>query len=222
MADVDNKEPNFDPTEFKGEVSSKLEEMSAQLAEMNKQYQQSMQSIVETVTKTTAKEDVYMTEEEKRIKALEAQIAELRDNVPRQTEQIMRKERELSDTLVRLSREYPEIQSDVKMQEEVKKEHLRLRKDLQDTAEGYELAIQRAVAKKGLAPRSKRDAELDPDIAASGSRGSSSTGTSSSRGKTKISEKTLAIAQLLGRDISDPKVLEGLEKAQNRKMGRYS
>lgn len=207
-------------------AKSELEALKEQLAQMNQQYQASMQSIVETVTsqaqaKYEPQEDPYMTEEEKRIKMLESKISDLESSSAKRTQEMIRRERELDNTVVRLASMYPEIQADSKVQQAVVSEHNKLNKSLQDTAEGYELAVQRAVTKMGLVPKSKRQqAGSSDDYVASGSKGGGSATTK--KGKSKVDEKTLAFAALLGRDIEDPKVIEGLERATERdRWNRY-
>lgn len=203
------------------DLKSDLEALRSQLAEMNAQYQQGMQSIVDTVVSQTKtkepsyEEDPYMTAEEKKIRALEAKVEELSKSSPKMTQDIIRRERELDNTVIRLAREFPEIQADPDIQKAVVAEHNKLGKSLQDTAEGYELAVQRAVQKVGLVPKSRRRSEDTEEYVASG-RKSGSSSASTKKGKTKVSEKTLAFAAMLGRDINDPKVLEGLEKASER------
>lgn len=201
-------------------AKSELEALREQLAEMNQQYQANMQSIVDTITtqsqaKYQPQEDPYMTEEEKRIKMLESKISDLETSGAKRTQDMIRRERELDNTVVRLASQYPEIQADASVQKAVVSEHNKLNKSLQDTAEGYELAVQRAVSKLGLVPKSKRQqAESGDDYMASGKKSGGSA--TVKKGKTKVDEKTLAFASLLGRDINDPKVLEGLEKASER------
>jgi len=218
IQDQDQQTPEFDPTEIKSEMA-KLQE---QLADMNQQYQQNMQSVVDAVTKSQSQidnsDDEYLTNEEKQIKAMRAEIDALKSEAPRQTQQLLKKERDLNNTVVRLANDYPEIQADAKMRQAVLDEHAKLSPGLKETAEGYELAVQRAASKAGLVPSAKRkSAERDADgFSAPGSKSGSSASAGGSKRKAKVSEKTLMIAQLLGRDINDEKVRKGLEEAAER------
>lgn len=220
MVDEDINEPSSTDSGA-NEFKSGLEAIKEQLAAMNQQYQQGMQSIVESVTRPAIKEeseDDFLTTEEKRIKALERQIQELSSSVPKQTQEILRQERELNDVVFRLASQFPEITGDASVQQEILKEHSKLSKGLRDTAEGYELAVQRVVTRKGLVPKSKRNDDVDPDVSSSAKRGTTTTANTK---RPKISEKTLAVAQLLGRDINDPDVLKRLEAAQQKNFNRY-
>lgn len=213
---------NEDQTQDSGqnELKSELKAMQEQLAEMNQQYQANMQAVVDQIQASKQEpvyeDTTYMTDEEKRIKALEAQISEMKGSSVKQTQEMIRKERELDNTVVRLSRDYPEIQADAAIQQEVVKQHNMLPKNLQDTAEGYELAVNRVARNKGLIPKNKRTQDSSSEDFSSPGRKSGSGSQSKAKGKSSIDPKTLAFAQALGRDIEDPKVLEGLEKASQR------
>lgn len=215
--DQDQNTPEFDPSEIKSEMAR----MQEQLALMNQQYQENMQSVVDAVTKSQSQisntEDEYLTAEERQIKELRREIEELKTSAPAQTQEILKRERDLNNTVVRLASDYPEIQSDAKVRQAVLDEHAKLPSGLKETAEGYELAVQRAVSKAGLAPKARRQASADADSFSSpGSKSGRSGEAGSGKKKAKVSEKTLMVAQLLGRDINDKKVLEGLEEAANR------
>ena len=73
------------------------------------------------------------------------------------------------------------------------------------------IAIKGSVAKAGIIAKSKRQA-VDEDI----SMGSRSANEQRPKSKVKISQDTLAVAQLMGRDINDPEVLKRLEAAAQR------
>lgn len=224
MADEGIKNEQADTSEDNeqfGQFQSELSQLQEQLAQMNQQYQNDMQSVVEAVTKSQqskpVEDDPYMTDEEKQIRALRQEIEELKTTAPKQTQEILKRERDLNQTVVRLANDYPEIQSDEKVRQSVLNQHAKLPANLKETAEGYELAVQRAVAQAGLTPKSKRQAGMQnpDDFSSPGSKsGRSSEG--ASRKKAKVSERTIMVAKLLGRDVNDEKVLKGLEEAANR------
>lgn len=204
------------------ETKQELSALKEQLAQMTASMQNSQEAFMQAITsmqqsssKTVEPSyDEYMTAEEKKIAELEAKINDLSQNTTKQTAEMIRKERELDSTVVRLAQQFPEIQSDAAIQKAVVQAHNNLPKSMQDTAEGYELAVSRVVAQKGLMPRSKRTESSSDDYSAPAGKGARSASTK--KGSTKVHEKTLMLAQLLGRDIEDPKVIAGLEAASER------
>jgi hypothetical protein len=120
----------------------------------------------------------------------------------------------------RLASEYPELNTSREALQVVEEMTKSLPKSLQGTPEGAELAIMRAAGQLGLTPASKRKSVSKEDFSMPGS--SSGNGASQSRARKQdpsegIDQKTLMVAQLMGRDITDPKVLEGLREASKRK-----
>lgn len=225
---VNNQDQNPPADNGVSELKSELQQMQEQLANMNQSYQEQMQGMVDAFTKSQSQidstEDQYLSDEEKQIKQLRAEIQELKTSAPKQTQEILKRERDLNTAVVRLASDYPEIQSDDKIRQAVLDQHAKLPSSMKETAEGYELAVQRAVAKAGLVPKARRQtssADADSFSSPGQKMGSSSSGESGR--KAKVSEKTLAVAQLLGRDINDKNVLKGLEEATQRtKWNRYS
>lgn len=220
MDDEDTQDIQNSPASDVSELKSDLQRMQEQLSQMNQSYQQQMQSMVDAITKSntqTRTSDEYLTDEEKQLRDLKAEIENLKQSAPRQTQEILKKERDLNNTVVKLASEYPEIQSDAKMRQAVLDQHAKLPQGLRETAEGYELAVQRAVAQAGIVPKSKRSemSQNADDFSSPGQRSGRSAQAGAGR-KAKVSEKTLFWSQLLGRDITDEKVLRGLEEAANR------
>jgi CO dehydrogenase/acetyl-CoA synthase beta subunit len=90
------------------------------------------------------------------------------------------------------------------------------------TPTAVKAALLEAAAEIGLTPASKRKAKeaAGDEFALSGKASGSNSGNprAKAKGGTEgISEKSLAFAQLVGMDINDPKVLEGLKKQSQRK-----
>lgn len=224
MADEDiqdTQDQNAPADNGVSELKSELQQMQEQLAVMNQSYQEQMQGMVDAFTKSQAQidntDDQYLSDEEKQIKALRQEIEELKTSAPKQTQEILKRERDLNNTVVRLAADYPEIQSDAKIRQAVLDQHAKLPSGMKETAEGYELAVQRAVAQAGLTPKSKRQANSqDADSFSSPGQKSGRSAEGGSKRKAKVSEKTLMVAKLLGRDINDKKVIEGLEEAASR------
>lgn len=227
--DIQDQDQYASANEDIGEVKSQMQQMQEQLARMNDEYQANMQSVVDAVTKSqsqiSSSDDEYLTSEEKQIKALRAEIDALKNDAPRQTQEILKRERDLNNTVVRLASDYPEIQSDSKVRQAVLDEHARLPAGLKETAEGYELAVQRAVSKAGLSPKARRQASADADSFSSpGSKSGSSAATGGNR-KSKVSETTKLASRLLreasGR-VYDEEVEKRLEvAAQRENWNRY-
>lgn len=123
------------------------------------------------------------------------------------------RERELNTVVYQMAQEYPEISTDANLKRAITEAQRALPEGFRETAAGYEAAILKAVNKAGLLPKAKRQAPIDEDVAMGSGRSSSRP---QPKGKAKISPEALELAQLLGRDINDPKVLAGLEAASKR------
>lgn len=135
-------------------------------------------------------------------------------NLLARSEQIMTRrlqEEKAKDSMIwELAQEYPEIKSDAKLRAAVLEAQKSLPESIRDSATGYESAVLKAVSKAGLVPKSKRQTQ-DPDVSME-VRGNGER----RQGKQKISQATLATAQLMGRDINDPETLKRLEEASQR------
>jgi hypothetical protein len=215
MADADQQDTPQQTAEGSSngalnKVDQQLSEIARMLAEQNSQMQETLKAAVaasQTKSAPVAKPDpVYEPEayerylEEKASKIAATHVA---------------RERELNTVVYQLSQDYPEISSDASLKKSITEIQRTLPESIRETAVGYETAILKAVNKAGILPKSKRQAQLDEDVSMGGNR-STSSGSSRKAGKAKVSEETLQVAQLMGRDISDPKVLKGLEEAAQR------
>lgn len=215
MADADNKEDTSDKagkgpdlSGLKTDIDAKLAEVNDQIASMNQQFVTGMKAITDAVKpkKDEVDDDDAAYEPAKFRQKVLSEASSIFDKK-------LKEEQSKNATVYNLAQEYPEIQTNADVRKAVLEAQKTLPEEIRDTALGYETAVLRAVSKQGLVPKSKRDANLDPDIAAGGGRG---TGTGQRDKKVKVSENTLAIAQLLGRDITDKNVLKGLEEAAQR------
>lgn len=127
----------------------------------------------------------------------------------------LREERAKDAKIFELSQDYPEIKTDSKIRNDILAAQRELPEAIRDTALGYETAVLKAVTKAGLVAKSKRQTVDDDMSMGSGSSGGSSGGSRNTKRK-KVSEETLMVAQLMGRDINDPETLKRLEEASNR------
>lgn len=85
----------------------------------------------------------------------------------------------------------------------------------------YKLAVQGAALEMGLLPKNKRQSnnkqqnEVD-DIGNMSNGRNNNQSQQSKQGKVKLDDATIAFAQMLGKDVNDPKYVERLQKAASR------
>lgn len=210
MVDADDKDNTSSETgqgQSKGndKLAETLVSVQEQLRAMNEANQATAQAILQmrqaqanAITKEETSDDLYDP------KTL---LNKAGDIMQKQ----LREERAKNAMIYNLGQEYPEIHSDSSIRQSVIEAQKGLRPDLQDTADGYEVAVLKAVAKHGLVPKSKRQV-LDED-ASSAPRSSAS---DRSRKKVKVSDDTKTIAAMMGLNTEDPETLKQLEKHANR------
>lgn len=208
MADADTKDNTSLAPEkvlegIRTEIDAKLAAVNDQLAALNQSFKAAAEAST-TKKVEVSDDDIYQPVELKK---------KILQEATQMTNEILKADREKALMIHSLSREYPEISSDPAMQKAVLAAQAEIPTSIRDTAAGYEMAVLKAVSKAGLVPKSKRQSESNDEFALNGSRGGNRERTG---GKKKVSEATLAFAQLLGRDVSDPKVVKGLEEAANR------
>lgn len=206
MADADTKEnlsnDNTQQPQSKGNdaLASSLAEVQEQLRNMNAQMEATQKALIDSKKPITPQKEINLYDPEQLLQAANEAM-----------DRKYRAERAKDVTIYELSKEYPEIQTDSKIRQAVLEAQKGIPESFRDTAEGYEMAVLKAVSKAGLIAKSKRQT-VDEDVSIEPRSG----GRERSRGKTKVSEKTLAVAAMFGRDINDPKVLASLEEAANR------
>jgi hypothetical protein len=140
-------------------------------------------------------------------------LAEVEERVERK----LQMETAKSAKIVEMSREYPEINSNAKLMQEITNELKNVPESIRSTPAGYEMAILKAVSREGLTPKSKRSTVTVDDDASMGNRG----GSQRRERAVKVSDETLAAAELMGLDINDKGVLERLQQNSNRNYNRY-
>jgi hypothetical protein len=216
VADVDNqgKAPESQTDkgleEIRGKMESELSSIKDQLAAMNDQYLQGQREIKSALTPKQAvvDDDDFFDPKALRSKILSEATATAGE--------MLAEERRKNATIYTLAQEYPEIQSDRELQKSILEAQKGLPKSIMDTADGYEMAVLKAIAKKGLLPKSKRPVVDDDFSSGSGRSAKQSTKTA------KASDKTVMIAELLrGRALTKEEA-ESLEQASKRDTyGRY-
>ena len=96
-----------------------------------------------------------------------------------------------------------------------------LPKSLQGTPEGAKLVLYEVAQELGLEKASRRRSNISEDDDAASGGGSAPTNRSRSKGKTDLSPKTLAFAEQLGMDTSDPEVVKRLTKSSENRGGKW-
>lgn len=211
MVDADDKTntssstegSNADKSKGNEAINASLSEVQEQLRAMNTAMEAQQKAFIDAINKPTKKQE----EEDDNT----YDPKKLLEKAEQSFDKKLRSERAKDMMIYNLAQEYPEIQTNKEVRQAVLEAQKSIPEALRDTADGYEMAVLKAVSKSGLVPKSKRQA-IDDDMSMS-SRGNNRP---PPKAKVKVSDKTLMVAQLLGRDIEDPKVLAGLEAAANR------
>jgi hypothetical protein len=196
---------------FKTEIDSKLSEVTKALEAINNATSANTEALTSIVR--AAKPQADMTIKEDDVYDPAAISRKVEALAEKKTNELLKEQRRQDMLIANLSKEYPEINSDSTLMNKIVSAQKALPEGLRNTAEGIEMAILKTVTQEGIVPKSKRKVDADADVSFSGSRSGS---TSKPKGKVKVDEATLEIARLMGRDVTDEKVLKGLEEAANR------
>ncbi len=196
-------------------VEQELAKVQEQLQAMNRLYEAQSAAIANMAKPQTRQADPIIEDDDfYDAKKLNAKVTQTSKAI---ASEIVARERELNATIYNLAQEYPEIQTNAEIRSAVVAAHDSVPESLRGSAVGYEMAVLKAVSKAGIIAKSKRkETSVDDDISSGG--GSSGGSSSSGRAPKKkvVTDKMLALAELLGRDIKDKNVLKGLEEAANR------
>lgn len=191
-------------------LSTIQEQMNAALAEISARSQPRQQVADESL------EDLAITNP----KEYARQVALMASNA---AEGVIQKSQVTQATLNSLVNDYPELgKPGTDMYNEALKEHNNLPKKLQGTPEGYRIAARDAAANLGILPVSKRQRQADDgddDFVLNGQGGRGNDGRFKRNKKPDISDKTVLMAKMLGRDPDkDPKILERLKSISEKKQ----
>ncbi len=204
----DQTPPGTNSQDGKGDaVSQTLAQFSETLKEMNAQMQATAQAVTEVARRAPMRQE---PQEEENLFDPNQLLAKA-DKVFTQK---LQSERAKDMMIYNLSQEYPEIQTDPKIRQAVLEAQRGISEGIRDTAEGYEMAVLKAVQKNGVIPKSRRQA-VDED-ASIAPRGGGSSAPRGKGGKVKLAPETLELARLMGRDTEDPEVIKRLEAAASR------
>lgn len=212
--DADNTQETSQQTNQSGgksKVEQELASVQEQLAAMNQQFQDGFKTLATAIKPPAPKEEEIESDDIYDPRKLTEKVLKRTDDV---VSQALAKEREMNTTIYNLSKDYPEISSDTKLQKAIQDAHAAVPAGIRGTAAGYEMAVLKAVSNAGLVPKSKRSNEsVEADISAGAGRGPSG---ERRRGKAAVTEKMLILADALGIDTKDKNRLKGLEDAANR------
>lgn len=226
MANEDDKNaPDLDLKGFKSEIDTKFSSVADQLKALQAGWQESMQTVTDAIINTRTQkvdppEDIYVDPDEAaRLEKVKRSAVE---EATRSTQALLAKERERDRVLASYAAQYPEMQTPSSaFNKAILEAHKSIPKSLQETAEGYEMAILRAASQLGVVPKDKRQSSDE-----SFTFGGGPSGEPRSKAKSKeLEEGTVMLAQLInqaaGRPVDD-KVLEGIKQASKReKWNRY-
>lgn len=209
---------------LKSEYGRKFENLSAQLAQLTSQLQQASearQQPAQTQVKPI-RELLYEDPDQAARLIKEEAVREAETRITGRFE----KQQALQNKLMELSTEFPEFRDqNSDAFQKAREFYSTLPSGLKDTAEGAEIAMQRAALQLGLTPASKRRKSGSDDYV--GSSTGSGSGRRNTSAKDEVAEDTKTFAAILanasGRDFNDPKLQEGLKQASKRKdWRRYS
>lgn len=205
---------------LKAEFGRKFENTTAQIAEQNRKLdamlaavQERMQPASQQASQQKPLRELLFEDGDAAERYIEERAAKIADQVVERKVQVSQASQQAVGEVIGNFPEFGEANSaaaTLAIQKVGK-----LPKHLQGTPEGTKMAMMEAAAELGLVPAKARKAAANNDDFVVG--GSAKGGSRKPADPLKdIPEATLQMAQLLGRDISDPKVLEGLRAASKR------
>lgn len=219
--------------QVKTEFSRKIENINSVLAEQNRQ----MQAVIEALANSNKKpnstqsdddidEDLVLNDPKKFAKQVrEKAVNEATAAITKQTQQQQQVQVQESQALAALRSDYPELND---ASSELAKKAIEIyNQNGSQGAIAVRAAVREAASELGLQSSKfrKNSSNSSDNFSVSGegnTSGNTRAGDRSAK-KSKVSENTLAFAQLLGRDVNDKKVMERIEKYSQRKnWKRYS
>jgi hypothetical protein len=207
---------------IKAEFNRKLSSLDERFSQTSEQLQQMMQLLQQqkptgTSEPTKSAKDLLYDDPDRFVAEVEQRaVSKAQEKVQRE----MQATQAAQNAVLEMQSRYPEFAQPGSEATQLAMEKAKsLPAHLRNTPEGARLVLMEAASELGLVPASKRKAQQtqnDEPVASSRSSSSSSGAARKSQQKPKVSDKTLAVAQLLGIDITDEKRLQGLEKAATR------
>jgi hypothetical protein len=142
----------------------------------------------------------------------------LKNEIMQETSQALNQNNQRQGQLSALVQNYPELQdANAELTKKAVENYSRLSNEEKMSPNAYRFAVQDAAAELGVLAMSKRsnnknDDDGDSFTTNSGSYNSNKPSSKQNRNSEKIDEATLAFAQAIGKDTSDPKYIESLKK----------
>jgi hypothetical protein len=222
MADETPPQGGTPPPAANDEIKNLKAEFSRKLDNTNSQLQAVLEALKKPAApapaapaqKAPSAEDFWYDEPAKAKALLESEIAtKVKAEITTESKREREYQQRFQTVVNGLYNDYPELNDE---SHEMTKRAREIYSTFSDAEKAEPLALdvasRRAASEFGIRPKSKRG-ENDDNFTLSGS----ASGTKPAKKKEEISEATLMAAQLMGRDINDPKVKERLKAAASRK-----
>lgn len=209
---------------MQSEYSRKIENLNAQVAEQNRRLEEILASVSQPRQSQPAApqkplKDLVFDDPEAYARMVEEQaVRRASDHV----EKKIQLSQATTNVVAEIQSKYSEFSEPNSQAAQMALQRASRQPDyLRGTPEGARLAMMEVVAEMGLVPVSKRSAANQRDDFALGGQSTPRSQRRSDPAK-EVDPATLAFAQELGIDISDPKRIEGLKQASQRKeWNRY-
>ena len=202
---------------LKSEFNRKLDNINEQLARQNAEILARLEAQTKTPAAPQKKLSELMYEDQDQF------AAEVAARATAQVNQVLSNQAEMQNTLSSVIAQYPEFAN---QSHEATKRAIEISRSqprgLAGTAAGNKMAMLEAASELGLVPTQHRSKNTGDDFSLAGGGGGRNR-QSRQQKETEVSQETLDWARLLGTPVdSDPKRLEGLKKATQRKTwNRY-
>jgi hypothetical protein len=146
----------------------------------------------------------------------------LKQEIMQETSQALNQNNQRQSQLSALVQNYPELQDgNSDLTKKAVENYSRLSSEEKMSPNAYKFAVQDAAAELGVLAMSKRQNNKNGDddsfTTNSGSYSSNKPSSKQNRSSEKIDEATLAFAQAIGKDTSDPKYIETLKKIKGER-----
>ncbi len=207
-------------------VDDKLADINSKIEAMNKATNDQLNIVANALAQQAASQqpvsqpsvdepdDFYSMDPKKYRESIRQEIMQ---DVQKVTADSQTKQLKLQQTLIRLSAEFPEISdASTDAYKKVLEVHNNLAPGLQETPEGYELAVRQATSSLGLLPKNMRRND-DGMVNIKGQSGPKQSKAPSGN----VADETVVLAQAMGLDTENKEVMERLKKYSKRNYGRY-
>lgn len=225
-----DEQSNEDPIKnLKSEFSRKFENTEKSVSSVNEKLDSIMQVISSQQSASQSSADNSANDDDDDVDKyldpdayIERKLGRLKQEVIKDVTTVQQQQQAAQQTYSSLAQEYPDlVNTKSELFQKASQIHQSLRKDLQNTPEGYELAVAKAVKESGYKASRNQESNQDVEDFIMGDSGGQD---SSNRRKKKdgdLDPKTLAFAELMGLDIKDKKVIERLKERAKRDYKKF-